>query len=35
VISASAIDPLADVSDAGRALADHAADVQFCADHFF
>jgi hypothetical protein len=34
VIGASAIDPLADASDGRRALADHAADVRFCADLF-
>jgi len=34
MIDASAIDPLADASDGVRALADHAADVQFCAEHF-
>src|SRR6266852_3771760 len=34
VVCASAIDPLADASDGGRALADHAADVRFCTDDF-
>jgi hypothetical protein len=30
----AAIDSMPQASDGRRALADHAADVQFCADHF-